>query len=227
MQNLRHNGVLHQHVVLLTVHLLDEPFVSPEERLRVRELGSGMHRAVLCYGFMEKPDVGHDVAGLAEARHPGRPRAHVLLHRPQQRRERRASPAAELAAPIVPDAEPLCRQPHRLLSACRPTAPSSWAAGSRSSLHCAATPVAVRRGCRPISQPHLEGDRAAAVRSSKSGHLAAAYVHDFLEDGSSSECPSVALREVCLGVCSSRSQYRRASGMSSDPDGMLRLVESP
>ena len=64
MQNLRHNGVLHQHVVLLTVHLLDEPFVAPEDRLRVRELGSGLHRAVLCYGFMEKPDVGHDVAGL-------------------------------------------------------------------------------------------------------------------------------------------------------------------
>ena len=64
MQNLRHNGVLHEHVVLLTVHLLDEPFVSPEERLRVRELGSGLHRAVLCYGFMEKPAVGHDVAGL-------------------------------------------------------------------------------------------------------------------------------------------------------------------
>jgi KUP system potassium uptake protein len=65
MQNLRHNGVLHEHVVLLTVHLLDEPFVSVEDRLRVRELGSGIHRAVLCYGFMEKPDVGHDTAALA------------------------------------------------------------------------------------------------------------------------------------------------------------------
>ncbi len=64
MQNLRHNGVLHEHVVLLTVHLLEEPFVSPEERLRVRDLGDGVHRAVLCYGFMEKPDVGHDIAGL-------------------------------------------------------------------------------------------------------------------------------------------------------------------
>ncbi len=65
MQNLRHNGVLHEHVVLLTVHLLEEPFVSPEDRLRVRELGSGILRAVLCYGFMEKPDVAHDIAGLA------------------------------------------------------------------------------------------------------------------------------------------------------------------
>jgi KUP system potassium uptake protein len=65
MQNLRHNGVLHEHVVLLTVHPLEEPFASPEDRLRVRELGSGLHRAVLCYGFMEKPDVAHDIAGLA------------------------------------------------------------------------------------------------------------------------------------------------------------------
>jgi KUP system potassium uptake protein len=65
MQNLRHNGVLHEHVVLLTVHLLEEPFVAPEDRLRVRELGGGLHRAVLCYGFMEKPDVEHDIVELA------------------------------------------------------------------------------------------------------------------------------------------------------------------
>jgi KUP system potassium uptake protein len=65
MQNLRHNGVLHEHVVLLTIHLLEEPFASPEERLRVRALGDGLHRAVLCYGFMEKPDVTHDIAGFA------------------------------------------------------------------------------------------------------------------------------------------------------------------
>ena len=65
MQNLRHNGVLHEHVVLLTVHLLEEPFVSPEDRLRARELGGGLHRAVLCYGFMEKPDVAHDITELA------------------------------------------------------------------------------------------------------------------------------------------------------------------
>jgi KUP system potassium uptake protein len=65
MQNLRHNGVLHEHVVLLTVHLLEEPFVAPEDRLRVRELGGGLRRAVLCYGFMEKPDVEHDIVELA------------------------------------------------------------------------------------------------------------------------------------------------------------------
>jgi KUP system potassium uptake protein len=66
MQNLRHNGVLHEHVVLLTVDLLEEPFVEPGTRLRVSELGSGLFRAVLRYGFMEKPDVGRDIAALEQ-----------------------------------------------------------------------------------------------------------------------------------------------------------------
>jgi KUP system potassium uptake protein len=64
MQNLRHNGVLHEHVVLLTIDLREDPFVAPETRLRVSELGRGVYRAVLRYGFMEKPDVGHDIAAL-------------------------------------------------------------------------------------------------------------------------------------------------------------------
>ena len=65
MQNLRHNGVLHEHVVLLTVQVLGRTVRRRRRRLQVRELGSGIHRVVLSYGFMEKPDVGRDVAGLA------------------------------------------------------------------------------------------------------------------------------------------------------------------
>ncbi len=114
MQNLRHNGVLHEHVVLLTVHLLDEPFVSPEDRLRVRELGSGLHPrgAVLRLHGEARRRPRH--RGPGRPGHPDRSAAHVVLHRPQQRRERPASIAAELAAPPVPDAEPLCRELHRL-----------------------------------------------------------------------------------------------------------------
>ena len=65
MQNLRHNGVLHENVVLLTVQIADEPFVAPETRVEVSELGSGLYRAVMRYGFLERPDVGRDVAELA------------------------------------------------------------------------------------------------------------------------------------------------------------------
>ncbi|MBM3649224.1 MAG: potassium transporter Kup [Alphaproteobacteria bacterium] len=66
MQNLTHNGVLHEHVVLLTVEVSDMPVVAAAERLQVVELGNGLHRVVLRYGFMEQPNVSGDIAGLAD-----------------------------------------------------------------------------------------------------------------------------------------------------------------
>ena len=64
-RNLTHNKALHENVILLTIQIADEPFVSPEARRGVVDLGNGIHRVVLRYGFMEKPDVGLDIAGLA------------------------------------------------------------------------------------------------------------------------------------------------------------------
>ncbi len=64
-RNLTHNEALHENVILLTIQIADEPFVSPEARRGVVDLGNGIHRVVLRYGFMEKPDVGLDIAGLA------------------------------------------------------------------------------------------------------------------------------------------------------------------
>jgi KUP system potassium uptake protein len=65
--NLRHNGVLHERVVLLRVEPQREPRVADAERLSVEELGCGMVRAMLRFGFAEDPDVpaalhGHGVA---------------------------------------------------------------------------------------------------------------------------------------------------------------------
>ena len=57
LHNLKHNEVLHEHVVLLTVEVPDEPFVPKETRARVAHLGKGVHRVVLRYGFMDSPDV--------------------------------------------------------------------------------------------------------------------------------------------------------------------------
>ncbi|MCA0303255.1 MAG: potassium transporter Kup [Proteobacteria bacterium] len=65
MQNLRHNGVLHAQVVLLTIESGEDPVVSPGQRLEVTDLGGGIWRAVLRYGFMESPNVGRDIEGLA------------------------------------------------------------------------------------------------------------------------------------------------------------------
>ncbi len=66
LHNLKHNEVLHEHVVLLSIEVPDIPFVSPEGRSQVTHLGKGVHRVVLRYGFMEQPDVPSDLAVLED-----------------------------------------------------------------------------------------------------------------------------------------------------------------
>ncbi|MFO1081583.1 MAG: potassium transporter Kup [Reyranellaceae bacterium] len=66
LHNLKHNEVLHQHVVLLTIEVPDEPYVAADKRATITHLGKGVHRVVLHYGFMEQPDVPRDLAGLAD-----------------------------------------------------------------------------------------------------------------------------------------------------------------
>ncbi len=57
LHNLKHNKVLHERVILLTVKIPDVPFVDPANRCNMEDLGQGFHRLVLKYGFMEEPDV--------------------------------------------------------------------------------------------------------------------------------------------------------------------------
>ena len=57
LHNLKHNKVLHERVILLTVKIPDVPFVDPAMRCKMDDLGQGFHRLVLKYGFMEEPDV--------------------------------------------------------------------------------------------------------------------------------------------------------------------------
>jgi KUP system potassium uptake protein len=66
LHNLKHNEVLHEHVVLVTVQVPDEPYVPPNTRAQIRHLGKGVHHVVLRYGFMEQPDVPRDLLPLAE-----------------------------------------------------------------------------------------------------------------------------------------------------------------
>lgn len=63
--NLRHNKVLHERVVLLTVVTADIPYVPPAERLTLDMLDAALYRLVIHYGFMEDPDVP---AALAQAK---------------------------------------------------------------------------------------------------------------------------------------------------------------
>ena len=57
LHNLKHNRVLHERIILLTVKVMDTPHVPEEQRFHHDDLGAGFHRLVLRYGFMEDPDV--------------------------------------------------------------------------------------------------------------------------------------------------------------------------
>ena len=57
LHNLKHNKVLHERVILLTVKIDDVPYVDGRERTAMEDLGQGFYRLVVRYGFMEDPDV--------------------------------------------------------------------------------------------------------------------------------------------------------------------------
>jgi KUP system potassium uptake protein len=55
--HLKHNQVLHQRIVLLTLETVDAPRVENDARLTCLDLGLGFLRVVAKYGFMESPNV--------------------------------------------------------------------------------------------------------------------------------------------------------------------------
>ncbi|MEO8176723.1 MAG: potassium transporter Kup [Sphingomicrobium sp.] len=57
LHNLKHNKVLHERVILLTVRIEDVPYVAENKRVEAREYSSGFFRLKLRYGFMEEIDV--------------------------------------------------------------------------------------------------------------------------------------------------------------------------
>ena len=57
LHNLKHNKVLHERVLFVTVTNLDEPEIGPDRRIEVIELAPGIHRVLLRYGFMESPNI--------------------------------------------------------------------------------------------------------------------------------------------------------------------------
>jgi KUP system potassium uptake protein len=57
LHNLRHNHVLHERNVFLTVRFREIPRVSDVERVSVEAIAEGFYRVAGHYGFMEEPDV--------------------------------------------------------------------------------------------------------------------------------------------------------------------------
>ena len=57
LHNIKHNQVLHQRNILLTVKVEDKPYVTPGNRLLVDDLGKDFYRVRVFYGFMDTPDI--------------------------------------------------------------------------------------------------------------------------------------------------------------------------
>ncbi|HYE31318.1 MAG TPA: potassium transporter Kup [Methylomirabilota bacterium] len=57
LHNLKHNKVLHQRVIILTIQTQEQPHVPMNERATVEALEDGFYRVVGRYGFMDAADV--------------------------------------------------------------------------------------------------------------------------------------------------------------------------
>jgi KUP system potassium uptake protein len=73
LHHLKHNKVLHEKVMLLSVMGHEVPQVPESDRVRCRDLGEGFYEVMAHYGFMETPDVPSVLQSLAvQARDGGK-----------------------------------------------------------------------------------------------------------------------------------------------------------
>jgi KUP system potassium uptake protein len=72
LHHLKHNKVLHEKVILLSVMGEEIPQVDEADRVKYRELGEGFCEVVAYYGFMETPDVPSVLQSLTLEKGDGR-----------------------------------------------------------------------------------------------------------------------------------------------------------
>jgi KUP system potassium uptake protein len=73
LHHLKHNKVLHEQVILLSVMVEDVPEVSADQRLKIEALTGGFSRVVARYGFMQTPDVKDILQACRQAKMCGTP----------------------------------------------------------------------------------------------------------------------------------------------------------
>ncbi|MFN3287845.1 MAG: potassium transporter Kup, partial [Sphingomonadaceae bacterium] len=57
LHNLKHNKVLHERIIILTVRIAEVPWVEDSQRFELTPLGDNFYRLIINYGFMQEPDV--------------------------------------------------------------------------------------------------------------------------------------------------------------------------
>ena len=68
LHSLKHYKVLHERMVIVTVHVFDVPYVPEIDRVEVHDLGESFSRVIIQYGFKDEPDIP---AALALCAHFG------------------------------------------------------------------------------------------------------------------------------------------------------------
>ena len=133
LHNLKHNKVLHERVLFVTVENVDEPEVGAgAAHARCRELAPGIHRVMLRYGFMESPNIPRELEDLSDQRRRLRPDAGQLLPRPRGAGAGDGAEDAVVAALAVPGAGAQCGAGHRVLP--HPVRPRGGARRARGDL---------------------------------------------------------------------------------------------
>lgn len=61
LHNLKHNKILHERNILLTVNFADVPYIAERNRLGLEELRYGFYRITVNYGFKDVPDLPRDL----------------------------------------------------------------------------------------------------------------------------------------------------------------------
>ncbi len=64
LHNMKHNKVIHERVVILTVQIEEVPYIDVGERCAVTDLGEGFFRIVLRYGFLQATDIPKALAEI-------------------------------------------------------------------------------------------------------------------------------------------------------------------
>ncbi len=65
LHNLMHNKVLHERVLIVSVQVIDSPYVPEDSRVAVQKLEAGFYSVVVHYGFMDEPDIPRALACCA------------------------------------------------------------------------------------------------------------------------------------------------------------------
>jgi KUP system potassium uptake protein len=73
LHNLKHNKVLHERVLFVTVDNESIPYVPADRRREVEELAPNIHRVALRYGFQESPNIPKELAQLKDVGIPVEP----------------------------------------------------------------------------------------------------------------------------------------------------------